>query len=97
MATLQADSRLHDIQLIFWGPDKVAELMEKYPNAVGGLVPDLGTRAVAAIVQKADTNWTEVRRHPERPHPGASVANSENKRHRDSWISFDLLHCCPFP
>jgi hypothetical protein len=61
MAALQADSRLHDLQLVFWGPEKVAELMEKYPDAVGGLVPDLGTRAVAAIVQKADTNWTEQR------------------------------------
>jgi len=62
MSPLQADSRFQDLRLEFWGPDEVSALLEKYPEAVAGLVPNLGPRAVAALVQKADLDWTEQRR-----------------------------------
>jgi hypothetical protein len=62
ISALQSDDRLKDIELAVWGPSEVSILMGRYPDAVAGLVPDLGSRAVAAIVQKADTNWMEQRK-----------------------------------
>jgi hypothetical protein len=62
MSVPRNDSHLRDLKLVFWGPDEVSSLLEKYPDAVAGLVPDLGPRAVAAIVQKADSDWTDLRK-----------------------------------
>lgn len=62
MSPLKEDARFQDIQLEFWGPDEVAELLGKYPDAVAGLVPNLGAHAVAAMVQRADSDWTDQRK-----------------------------------
>lgn len=61
MSPLQTDSRFRDIRLEFWGPDEVSALIGKYPDAVAGLVPNLGLSAVAAMVRRADSNWIEQR------------------------------------
>jgi hypothetical protein len=62
MRTLASHPRLQEIPLKFWGPSEIAGLLERFPDAVGGLVPDLAPQAVAAIVQQADSDWTERRK-----------------------------------
>jgi hypothetical protein len=61
MSPLQSDPRFHGILFEFWGPEEVSALLAKYPDAVAGLVPNLGPRAVAAMVRRADSDWTERR------------------------------------
>lgn len=58
---LAADPKLAGIAIKFWGPSDIAVLMERFPDAVGGLVPELGEKAVAAIVQQAESDWRERR------------------------------------
>ena len=62
MNLVTSSSRLRDVRIAFWGPEEIAMLLERFPDAVGGLVPDIGTRAVAAIVKQADSDWTERRK-----------------------------------
>jgi len=59
---VRQNAQLQDIVVEFWGPTHVAGLLERFPDAVGGLVPELGVRAVAAIVQQADSDWRERRK-----------------------------------
>lgn len=61
MTVLMSNSKLADVAVRFWGPPEVAALMESYPDAVGGLVPELGAKAVAAMVQQAESDWRERR------------------------------------
>ena len=62
ISLIESNSRLQGIKVAFWGPEEIGRLLERFPDAVGGLVPDLGVRAVAAIVQQADSDWTEGRK-----------------------------------
>jgi len=59
---LESNPKLSDVVLKFWGPAKVAALIERFPDAVGGLIPELGAKAVAAMVQQADSDWKERRK-----------------------------------
>jgi hypothetical protein len=61
MELLKASTKLGDIAVRFWGPSEIAALMERFPDAVGGLVPEIGERAVAAIIQQAESDWRERR------------------------------------
>src|SRR5262249_800957 len=60
-SSLTTGQKLGDVILKFWGPADVAGLMERFPDAIGGLVPELGERAVAAIVQQAGSDWRQRR------------------------------------
>ncbi len=62
MDVLRNSAQLQDVTVKFWGPMEISGLLERFPDAVGGLVPELGARAVAAIVQQADSDWRERRK-----------------------------------
>jgi hypothetical protein len=59
---LANNPKLGDVVVKFWGPPEVANLIERFPDAVGGLIPELGAKAVAAMVQQADADWKERRK-----------------------------------
>jgi hypothetical protein len=70
MQFLKSSPLLDGVKVEFWGPPEIAGLLERYPDSVGGLVSELGERAVAAIVRQSESDWrlrrnrhlTELRR-----------------------------------
>ncbi len=57
----KAAETLPGVVVAIWGPAELISLVEKYPDAVGDLAPELGGKAIAAVVQKTNEDWKAAR------------------------------------